>query len=70
VRHRFSNSGKVLQAPIPLPDVKSPDYPLDYPAPLRGPANLASSNGAPQARLRGRPYNDVIVVRLPHLKLE
>ena len=38
-------TGKVLEAPIPLPDVKSPDYPADYPAPFAGPANLASSNG-------------------------
>jgi hypothetical protein len=38
-------TGKMLEAPIPLPDVKSPDYPADYPAPFPGPANLASSNG-------------------------
>jgi hypothetical protein len=38
-------TGKVLRAPIPLPDVTSPDYPSDYPAPFAGPANLASSNG-------------------------
>jgi hypothetical protein len=38
-------TGKVLRAPIPLPDVKSPDYPADYPAPFDGAANLASSNG-------------------------
>jgi hypothetical protein len=38
-------SGQVLEAPIPLPDVKSPDYPPDYPAPFDGPANLARSNG-------------------------
>jgi hypothetical protein len=38
-------TGKVLEAPIPLPGVKSPDYPADYPAPVDGPANLASSNG-------------------------
>ena len=38
-------TGKVLETPIPLPDVKSPDYPADYPAPYAGPANLASSNG-------------------------
>jgi hypothetical protein len=38
-------TGKVLEAPIPLPDVKSPDYPADYPPPFVGPANLASSNG-------------------------
>jgi glycerophosphoryl diester phosphodiesterase len=38
-------TGKVLEAPIPLPDVKSPDYPADYPAPFAGAANLASSNG-------------------------
>jgi hypothetical protein len=38
-------SGKVLEAPIALPDVKSPDYPPDFPAPIAGPANLASSAG-------------------------
>jgi hypothetical protein len=38
-------TGKVLEAPIPLPDVKSPDYPPDFPAPFAGPANLNSSNG-------------------------
>jgi glycerophosphoryl diester phosphodiesterase len=38
-------TGKVLEAPIPLPGVKSPDYPAGYPAPVVGPANLASSNG-------------------------
>ncbi len=38
-------TGRVLEAPIPLPDVKSPDYPPDYPAPYAGPANLRSSNG-------------------------
>jgi hypothetical protein len=38
-------TGKVLEAPIALPDVKSPDYPPDFPAPVAGPANLASSNG-------------------------
>jgi hypothetical protein len=38
-------TGKVLEAPIPLPDVKSPDYPADYPAPFAGPANLNSSGG-------------------------
>jgi hypothetical protein len=38
-------TGRVLEAPIPLPDVKSPDYPADFPAPFEGPANLASSNG-------------------------
>jgi hypothetical protein len=38
-------TGRVLEAPIPLPDVKSPDYPTDFPAPIEGPANLASSNG-------------------------
>jgi hypothetical protein len=38
-------TGKVLDAPIPLPDVKSPDYPADFPAPFDGPANLARSNG-------------------------
>jgi hypothetical protein len=38
-------TGKVLEAPIPLPDVKSPDYPPDFPAPFAGPANLNSSSG-------------------------
>ena len=38
-------TGKVLEAPIPLPDVKSPDYPADFPAPLAGPANLGRSSG-------------------------
>ena len=38
-------TGKVLEAPIPLPDVKSPDYPPDFTPPFAGPANLASSNG-------------------------
>jgi hypothetical protein len=38
-------TGKVLEAPIPLPDVKSPDYPADFPAPIAGPANLNSSAG-------------------------
>jgi hypothetical protein len=38
-------TGKVLEAPIPLPDVKSPDYPADFPAPVAGPANLNSSSG-------------------------
>jgi hypothetical protein len=38
-------TGRVLEAPIPLPDVKSPDYPPDYPAPYEGPANLGRSNG-------------------------
>jgi hypothetical protein len=35
----------VLEAPIPLPDVKSPDYPPDFPAPFEGEPNLARSNG-------------------------
>jgi hypothetical protein len=39
------DTGKVLRLPIALPDVKSPDYPTDFPAPFAGPANLASSNG-------------------------
>jgi hypothetical protein len=39
------DTGKVLRAPIPLVDVKSPDYPPDFPAPFSGPANLASSSG-------------------------
>jgi hypothetical protein len=38
-------TGRVLEAPIPLPDVKSPDYPADFPAPIAGPANLNSSAG-------------------------
>jgi hypothetical protein len=38
-------TGKVLEAPIPLPDVKSPDYPPDSPAPVAGAANLNSSAG-------------------------
>jgi hypothetical protein len=38
-------SGKVVEAPIALPDVKSPDYPPDYRPPFTGPANLNSSNG-------------------------
>jgi hypothetical protein len=38
-------TGKVLEAPIPLPDVKSPDYPPDFPAPTAGAANLPSSGG-------------------------
>lgn len=38
-------TGKVLEAPIPLPDVKSPDYPADYSAPYAGAANLRRSNG-------------------------
>jgi glycerophosphoryl diester phosphodiesterase len=37
--------GRVLEAPIPLPDVKSPDYPPDFPAPFEGAANLGRSNG-------------------------
>jgi hypothetical protein len=39
------STGKVLEAPIPLPGVKSPDYPADYPAPIAGPNNLNSSSG-------------------------
>ncbi len=38
-------TGRVLEAPISLPDVKSPDYPSDYPAPYAGAANLGRSNG-------------------------
>jgi hypothetical protein len=38
-------TGRVLEAPIPLPDVKSPDYPADFSPPFEGGANLASSNG-------------------------
>jgi hypothetical protein len=38
-------SGRVLEAPIPLPDVKSPDYPADFAPPFAGPANLGSSSG-------------------------
>lgn len=37
-------TGKVLDAPIPTPGVKSPDYPADYPAPVAE-ANLKSSSG-------------------------
>jgi hypothetical protein len=37
--------GKVLEAPIALPDVKSPDYPADAPAPIPGDANLGRSSG-------------------------
>jgi hypothetical protein len=37
-------TGKVLEKPIPLPGVRSPDYPPDYP-PSAPAANLASSNG-------------------------
>jgi hypothetical protein len=37
-------TGKVLRAPIPLPGVKSPDYPDDYQAPVADP-NLGRSNG-------------------------
>jgi len=39
------STGRLLEAPIPLPDVKSPDYPADYPAPFPGAANLGRSNG-------------------------
>jgi hypothetical protein len=38
-------TGKVLEKPIPLPGVRSPDYPADYPPFPAPPANLASSNG-------------------------
>lgn len=38
-------SGKLLEAPIALPDVKSPDYPTDAPAPFEGEANLGRSSG-------------------------
>jgi hypothetical protein len=38
-------TGKVLEEPIPLPDVKSPQYPADYPAPYEGDPNLLPSNG-------------------------
>lgn len=38
-------TGKVLEAPIPLPGVKSPDYPPDTSAPFAGSANLGRSNG-------------------------
>ena len=37
--------GKVLEAPIPLPGVKSPDYPADFASPVTGLPNLAASNG-------------------------
>ena len=39
------STGRLLEAPIPLPDVKSPDYPGDSPAPFAGEANLGRSNG-------------------------
>jgi hypothetical protein len=38
-------NGKILDAPIPTPDVKSPDYPADFPAPVAGAANLNRSSG-------------------------
>ena len=39
-------TGKILEAPIPTPGVKSPDFPAaGIPAPIAGPANLARSNG-------------------------
>jgi hypothetical protein len=38
-------TGRVLEAPIPLPGVKSPDYPPDAPAPVTGAANLGRSSG-------------------------
>ena len=39
-------TGKVLEAPIPTPGVKSPDFPATGIAePVAGPANLARSNG-------------------------
>ena len=38
-------TGRVLEAPIALPGVKSPQYPADFPAPIAGPANLGRSNG-------------------------
>jgi hypothetical protein len=38
-------TGKVLDAPIPTPGVKSPDYPADYPAPIAGDPNLNRSSG-------------------------
>jgi hypothetical protein len=38
-------TGEVLEAPIALPDVKSPDYPADYEAPFEGDPNLGRSNG-------------------------
>jgi hypothetical protein len=38
-------TGKVLEKPIPLPGVRSPDYPADYPPFPAPPVNLASSNG-------------------------
>ena len=37
-------TGKVLEAPIPLPGVSSPDYPADAPG-APGPGNLPRSNG-------------------------
>lgn len=39
-------TGKVLEAPIPTPGVKSPDFPATgITEPVAGPANLARSNG-------------------------
>jgi hypothetical protein len=38
-------TGKVLEAPIPLPGVTSPDFPADAPGAPAGPANLGRSNG-------------------------
>jgi hypothetical protein len=38
-------TGKVLDAPIPTPGVKSPDYPADYAAPIAGDPDLNSSSG-------------------------
>ena len=38
-------TGKVLEAPIRMPDVKSPDYPAGLAPPFAGAANLKSSNG-------------------------
>ena len=46
-------TGRVLETPIPLPDVKSPDYPMDFPPPFEGPANLGSSNGFEAMALSG-----------------
>ena len=38
-------TGRLLEAPIPLPDVKSPDYPSEIAAPFAGRANLGRSKG-------------------------
>ena len=52
-----TRTGKVLEAPIPLPDVKSPDYPADFPRAARGP-------GQPRQLGRLRGHGDL--ARRPH----